>query len=71
MGEASTTGTSVRREGARSARDGGERAGRMGHMAVARQSGIRVRDETDEVAATRRCGGKEGAEGIRRFFFLF
>jgi hypothetical protein len=44
---------------------------RMGHMAAARQSGIRVRDVTDGVAAARRCGGEEGPEEIKKVFFLF
>jgi len=36
-----------------------------------RQSGIRVRDGTDGVAAARRCGGEEGAKGTRRFSLFF
>jgi hypothetical protein len=43
----------------------------MGRAAAVRQSGIRVRDGTNVVAAARRCGGEEGAEEIRRFFCFF
>jgi hypothetical protein len=44
---------------------------RMGRAVAARQSDIRVRDGTEGVAGTRRCGGEEGAERIRRFFSFF
>jgi hypothetical protein len=43
----------------------------MGRAAAARQSGIRVQDGMDGVVAARRCGGEEGAEGIRRIDEFF